>query len=229
MKTALITGASKGIGRAMALKLATECSGFALCARRTAPLLRLKTELEVLNPNVRVYTSETDCSRPEELRTFIENVDRIFPAVDYLVNNLGIYTPADIFSDTDDVLKTQMDNNLYPAYALCRHYGAKMRLQRSGLIINLGSTASFDPVTEAAAYSVTKFAVRGLTDVLRQSLQGSGVQVIGVYPGSTRTASWENEAVPADLKLLEPDEVADAVWQAIQKGEKEVHIKPVSP
>lgn len=229
MKTALITGASKGIGRALALKLAGECSGFVLCARRSAPLLRLKTELEMINPAVKVFTSETDCSRPEELQTFISSVDAVFPEIHYLINNLGIYTPGDIFADTDDMLKNEMAHNLYPAYTLCRHYGRKMLQLRNGVIVNLGSKASFEPVTEAAAYTVTKFAVRGLTDMLRERMAAGGVQVIGVYPGSTRTASWENETIPDNLPLLEPAQVAEAVLSAIKNRENEVHIRPVSP
>lgn len=226
MKTALITGASKGIGRSIALRLAQECSGLVLCARRSAPLLRLKTELELLKPDLKVLTSETDCSDPVQLKAFIQFADRNFERIDYLVNNLGTYLPGDIFSEQNDALQTQLEINLYPAYTLCAHYGKQMQQYHNGCIINIGSSASFEPVVEAAAYTVTKFAVRGLTDTMRASLQNSGVQVIGVYPGSTKTSSWDNETIPADMPLLEPEDVAEAVFTAIKTGQTEVHIKP---
>lgn len=226
MKTALITGASKGIGRALALRLANECTGLVLCARRSAPLLRLKTELEQLNPDLKVLTSETDCSDPVQLAAFIDFTDQNCKRIDYLINNLGTYIPGDIFSEEEDTLKSQLEINLYPAYTLCAHYGRQMKQYRSGCIINIGSSASFEPVADAAAYTVTKFAMRGLTDVMQASLLGSGVQVIGVYPGSTKTSSWDNETVPADMPILEPEEVAEAVFTAIKSGQTEVHIQP---
>ena len=211
---AVITGASKGIGRAIAFKLAQEGYNLALCARRLSELETLKSELLQRSPNLNVYVEAVDCADLHALRSFAKQAQAELGFIDVLINNVGQYLSGTILEEADDALALQMQTNVYPAYALSKFFGKEMRSQKSGYIINICSIASLNVVKEAASYSVTKVALLGLTSILREELHTSGVKVSAILPGATYTSSWEGTQL-APEKFIQSEDVAQAVWTCL--------------
>jgi short-subunit dehydrogenase len=210
----VITGASKGIGRAIAFKLAQEGYNLALCARSFNDLQSLKSALLQVCPNVNIYLEALDCADLSALRSFAKQAQAELGFINVLINNVGQYLPGTILEEADDALALQMQTNVYPAYTLSKFFGKEMRSRKSGNIINICSIASLNVVIEAASYSVTKVALLGLTTILREELQSSGVKVSAILPGATYTSSWEGTQVPPE-KFIQPEDVAQAVWTCL--------------
>ncbi len=211
---AVITGASKGIGRAIAFKLVQEGYNLALCARSLTDLQSLKSTLLQINPNASIYIEALDCADLSALCSFAKQAQAELGFIDVLINNVGQYLPGTILEEADDTLALQMQTNVYPAYILSKFFGKEMQSRKSGYIINICSIASLNVVKEAASYSVTKVALLGLTTILREELQSSGVKVSAILPGATYTSSWEGTPI-APEKFIQPEDVAQAVWTCL--------------
>lgn len=211
---AVITGASKGIGRAISLKLAQEGYNLALCARSLTDLKSLQSDLLQISPNANIYIEALDCADLPALHSFAKQAQAKLGFIDVLINNVGQYLPGTILEEADDALALQMQTNVYPAYTLSKFFGKEMRTRKSGYIINICSIASLNVVKEAASYSVTKVALLGLTTILREELQSSGVKVSAILPGATYTSSWEGTQI-APEKFIQPEDVAQAVWTCL--------------
>lgn len=211
---ALITGATKGIGRAIALKLAKEGYNLALCARNAQELDTLGLELLAHYPAQRVFTQVLDCAEPKQLQLFAEAAQKALGHMDALVNNVGLYIPGSILDDSAETLHRQMQVNVFAAHQLSQFFGKAMRSRKKGHIINICSIASLEPIVSAGAYTVTKYALLGLTNVLREELKFSGVKVSAILPGATLTSSWEGTTI-APEKFIQPEDVAQAVWTCL--------------
>ena len=198
------------MGRAISFALATHHYDLFLCARNAAELASLQQELQEANPAISVITSVTDCADAEQVKLFAENIIRYVDSVDVLINNAGLYLPSTVLSDSGNTLEQQLQVNLLTPYYLCRFFGRRMQDRRSGYIFNICSVASINPVVSAGPYSVTKFALLGLTKVLREELMASGVKVTAILPGSTLTGSWEGTTLPPD-RFVDPEDIAAAV------------------
>lgn len=210
MKNAIITAATKGMGRAIAIAFAKENINLAICARTESDLVSFKGELLSINPNIKVVTSAIDVSVKAQLLHFAEKAEKELGSIKVIVNNAGTFIPTPILDDTDDTLDTCLDINLKPAYLLYRYFGKKMITAGEGHIFNICSVASINPVVTAGSYSVTKFALLGLTKVMRLEMQQHGVKVTAIIPGSTLTNSWNGVQVDKDTMVL-PEDIASAV------------------
>lgn len=210
MKNAIITAATKGMGRAIALAFANEGLNLAICSRNAADLADLKTELLAINPAIKVFTSVTDCSVKKDLRAYAAGAEKELGFISVVVNNVGMYQHQSILDDADDAFQKQINTNLAPSYELYRFFGKKMIAAKDGHFFNICSVASLTPIAEAGTYSVTKYALLGLTKTMRLETQSHGVKVTAVIPGSTLTDSWKGMEVDAD-KMVLPVDVASAV------------------
>lgn len=228
---ALITGASKGIGRAIALKLAEKGYNLALCARNTHELEELKAHLLALNPQQKVCIRSLDCAKQDQVLTFAQWAQQSLGFINVLVNNVGQYIPGTILDDADDDLLTQMQVNVFAAHSLCKFFGKEMRSRKMGHIVNICSIASIEPITSAGAYTVTKHALLGLTNVLREELKPSGVKVSAILPGATYTSSWEGTTI-APESFIQPEDIAEAVWTCVSLSPgasiEQVIVKPIA-
>lgn len=228
-KTALITGATKGMGLAISEKLAENGCNLYLSARDVQALNRVKQRLEKTHPAIQVNVHAGDLSNKQEVHTLGDWVTGQKSAVDILINNVGIYRPVSILDESAEDYETQMQINYYPAYYLSKTLGSRMRDNRSGHIINISSIASRSPVATAGTYTVTKYAIRGLTQVLREELRPFGVKVTEIIPGSTRTASWQGTTIP-DERFVLPEDIAQAVLTSLAvsagAGMEEIRITP---
>lgn len=205
---AVITGASKGIGRAIALELAKEGFNLAVCARNENDLTQLKIELSTYGVDVQTYS--IDCAIKDDLNRFLQNIKRTWSNVDVLVNNAGAYIPGDLLDEPDDVFELQQNTNVNAVYYLSKEIGKLMRNAGKGHVFNICSIASKQIVDHAGSYSVTKAAMLSLNHVLRKELSAYGVKVTAILPGATLTSSWKDTEIPAE-KFVLPEDVATLI------------------
>lgn len=209
---AVITGATKGIGKAISLKLAGHGYNLAICARTEKDLLALKDELR--HTDVKVFTSVADCSKKEDVLAFCTFVSSVFEQVDLLVNNAGTFLPNSLLDEPDEAFEMQQQLNVNAAYYLSKYFGKMMRIQRSGHIFNICSVASIQTIDNAGSYCVTKAAMFSLNNVLRKELAQYNVKVTAILPGSTLTASWEGTHLPPE-QFVQPEDIANSLYSIL--------------
>ncbi|MGY4386539.1 3-oxoacyl-[acyl-carrier protein] reductase [Pedobacter sp. UYP24] len=225
---AIITGATKGIGRAIAIKLAEAGYNLAVCSRNTNELDELTKSLNYTG--VSVLAIKTDLSIKAECYSFCETVLEKLPEANVLVNNAGIFLPASILDEPDDQFESQLNLNLKSAYYCSKFFGKIMREQRSGHIFNVCSIASKTISENAGSYSVTKAALYSLNNVFREELSKYNVKVTAVLPGSTLTSSWEGTTIPNE-RFVQAEDIAKSITSilCLSTGANvdEITIKPV--
>ncbi|ARS41078.1 short-chain dehydrogenase [Sphingobacteriaceae bacterium GW460-11-11-14-LB5] len=206
---AVITGATKGIGRAIAIKFAQNGYDLVLVARGLNELEKLKQELTPYGNAV--FTQAADCSVKEEVYAFLNSTAINLDQVDVLVNNVGIFLPGSLLDEDDETFEKQQHLNTNAGYYISKFFGRKMRSAKRGHIFNICSVASKAPVKNGGSYSVTKAAMLSLNHVLRQELAPHNVKVTAFLPGSTKTSSWEGTTIP-DEKFVQPEDIAETLF-----------------
>jgi short-subunit dehydrogenase len=231
MENVIITGATKGMGRAIAIAFAKQATNLALCSRSGHELLLLQDEIKQINPDVKVIVRPTDCSVKAEVQAFAGFAEQELGFISVIVNNVGVYEPSGILDDDEDTFDKLININLAPSYHLYRYFGKTMIASGRGHIFTICSVAAINPVVEAGMYSVTKCALLGLSNIMRLGMQGKGVKVTAILPGSTLTESWKGTDVSAD-KFVSPDDIASAIINAWKMSPganvDEIVIKPAS-
>lgn len=226
---AIITGATKGIGRAIALQLAADGYNLAICSRDEAGLAALASELET--SGVRVHYLVADCADKTAVYNFCDFCSQVFGKIDLLVNNAGVFLPGSLLDEDDTAFEQQLQLNLNGAYYLSKYMGRKMRSQQSGHIINICSIASKQIKENAGSYSVTKWGLLSLNNVLRDELAKHNVKVTAVLPGSTLTASWDGTEIPKE-KFVQPEDIAESISQLLKLSPAasvdELIIRPIN-
>lgn len=218
---AVITGSSKGIGKAIAEKLAKEGFNVAICARNAAMLEKAAADIRAVNPAVKVLAVPVDMGKKEEVIAFAQQISATFSTVDILVNNAGLFVPGSLHEQEDGLLESLMATNVYSAYHLTRQLLAGMKTNRKGHIFNMCSTASYTSYPNGGAYSITKFALLGFSKNLREELKSHNIKVTSLSPGPTLTASWEGFEAPP-RRMMEPADVANLLWGAYTLSEQAV-------
>ena len=210
---AVITGASKGIGKAIAEKLALEGFNVAICARHADTLALAKADIQQKNPAATVLAEVVDMGEKSQVMTFAEKIKSTFSGVDILVNNAGIFVPGAIYQEEEGLLEKLMAVNVYSAYHLTRALLPVMIPHRKGHIFNMCSTASYKAYPNGGSYSITKYALLGFSKNLREELQPNNIRVTAVSPGPTLTASWEGFEAPPN-RMMPPEDIASVIWSA---------------
>lgn len=226
---ALITGATKGIGRAIAHRLAATGFHLVLIARNADDLELYQEELQEAFKDIDVRIYACDLGNTREIQQCISFVDGSCPQIDVLINNVGLFSPASILDITAEELMQLFQVNYFAAHHLSAFFGKKMADRGRGHIINIGSVASKEATGHASAYGVTKFALHGLTVNLREELLPLGVKVSEVVPGATWTASWKGTDVAQD-KFVTANDIALAVTTCLLVGAtanvEEIVVRP---
>jgi short-subunit dehydrogenase len=215
MPNAIITGATQGIGKAIAEKLLKEGFAIAICARTESDLLLLKQNWSNAYPASVVHTFVADFGIKNEVKAFAGFVLQRFNTVDMLVNNAGIFYPGALATEPDGHLEKLMEVNLYSAYHLTRALLPVMKAVKKGHIFNLCSVASLKAYNNGGAYSITKYALLGFSENLRHELMADGIKVTALMPGATWSRSWQGAGLPED-RLMKAEDIADAVWMIWQ-------------
>lgn len=209
---AVITGGSRGIGRAIVGKFASMGFDIATCARGQIYLNNLKQEIES-NNDIKCDVVSTDLGQNQGAKVFTEFVKSLNVPVNVLVNNVGIYLPVQIYNEEENVLQKLLNINLLSAYYVTKGLIGNMVERRQGHIFNIESIAGIQPYKSGSSYSITKYALHGMTKVLREEMKEFGVKVTAVIPGSTYTSTWEGVDLPKE-RFMKADDVADAIYSA---------------
>jgi short-subunit dehydrogenase len=212
-KYILVTGGTKGIGRAVIEQFAKEGFHVITCSRNEKDLQKLKLEIEQNYTFSKVFYREADLSDKKSLEAFLGYVKELDVTVDVLVNNSGLFIPGKITEENDEALPFMIQTNLYSAYYLTKGIVPDMIKRRSGHIFNLCSTASITAYINGGSYCISKFAIYGMTKVLREEMKEHNVRVTAVLPGATLTASWEGVDLPPE-RFVKPEDVAIAMFNA---------------
>jgi short-subunit dehydrogenase len=218
---AVITGASKGIGKAIAEKLAREGWNVAICARNAPALEAARMAIQQQNPAVTVLAVQTDMGVKEQVLSFASQVKAAFPTIDMLVNNAGIFVPGALHQEEEGLLENMMAVNVYSAYHLTRQLLPIMMRQKKGHIFNMCSTASHKAYPNGGSYSITKYALLGFSKNLREELKPHHIKVTAISPGPTLTASWDGFEAPPN-RMMPPEDVANVVWAAYTLADQTV-------
>jgi short-subunit dehydrogenase len=213
MPNAIITGASQGIGKAIAEKLLAEGFSVAICSRSKDDLDILKAQWQEQYPAATIIAQPADFSKKEDVMAFADVVLDEFAEIDILVNNAGIYLPGNLESEKEGLLEELMAVNLYSAYHLTRRLLPAIHHSRKGHIFNMCSIASLRSYPNGGSYSITKYALLGFSDNLRDELKESSIRVTAISPGATYSRSWEGSGVP-ESRIMQVSDVATMLWAA---------------
>lgn len=210
-KTAVVTGATKGLGRAIAEIFAENGFDICVCARTETDLAEMKTEWAGRFPNVVLHTFPVDVSKKPDVIAFGKFVQGIWPQLDVLVNNAGLYLNGTVLDEPDGTLETLLETNLYSAYHLTRALLPIMLPHRKGYVFNMCSIASFLAYPDASSYSISKFALLGFSRVLREEMKPHGIKVTAILPGVVWSDAWKGSTLPYE-RLMQASDVAKAIW-----------------
>lgn len=209
--TVVITGATKGLGRAIAELFAEKGFDLCVCARTESDLQNMAQDWAQRFPDRKLWTFTADVSRKSEVLEFADFIGQNCPHIAVLINNAGVFLPGRISEEAPGTLETLLETNLYSAYHLTRALLPAMLPQGRGHIINMCSIASFMAYPNGGSYSISKFALLGFSKVLREELKSSGIKVTAVMPGAAWSDSWAGADFPQD-RLMQASDVAKAVW-----------------
>lgn len=213
--TIVITGASRGIGKAIAGRFIREGWDAALCGLNQSRIQETAAAFRQEHPEVSLLAEAVDVGRRPEVAAFAEKVLDTFSAVDVLVNNAGVFVPGNIHEEEEGILESTMAVNLFGAYHLSRALLPSMMARQRGHVFNICSTASLQAYPQGGAYSITKHALLGFSRNLREEMKPFGIKVTAVCPGPTWTDSWKGFEGPED-RMMPPEDVAEVIWQACQ-------------
>jgi len=227
-KLVVVTGATKGIGRAVAERFALAKFDVAACARNVKDLQLFKDEIEK-KYGVNVYVKSTDTSDKKQVEEFATFVLALNRPIDVLVNNAGFFTPGATMEEPDGALESMIEGNVYSAYYVTRGLIASMKKNKSGHIFNMCSIASIKAYPNGGSYAISKFALLGFSKVLREELKEFNIRVTAVMPGATKTASWDGVDLP-DTRFMKTEDVAEVIFNAYSISDRsvveEVIIRP---
>ena len=212
-KNIVVTGASKGIGKAIAAAFAAEGANLFLCARNAAQLNKTVAELAQQYPGVTVHSITADLSVKDETIAFGNWINKQVTAVDILVNNAGAFLPGSVHNETDGLLEQMIQTNLYSAYHLTRTLLPAMMEHQQGSIFNICSIASLQAYSNGGNYSISKFALMGFSKNLREELKPYNIKVAAVYPGAVLTDSWGNYD-NSNHRIMEATDIASMIIAA---------------
>jgi NADP-dependent 3-hydroxy acid dehydrogenase YdfG len=219
-RSALVTGASRGIGAAVARALAANGARVALVARSASTLEALATEL-----GRDAFAVPADLADAEQVHRMTETVyTRLGGAPDIVVNNAGVFALAPAVETTEGLFLDTVRTNLVAPFLVMRAFLPDMRARGHGHVVTIGSIADRVVFPGNAAYASAKHAVRALHEVLRLELHGSGVRATLVSPGPVDTELWDAHlagpqapSLPTRETMLAPSAVADAVLYAVSQ------------
>ena len=216
----IITGASKGIGRAIVFQFAAAGHTLLIGARGEEGLNELVAEVQQVYPTATIKSLPVDMSDQTAVAAFASWC-LSYGTPDILVNNAGKFTPGSIHTEPSGTLEDMINTNLYSAYYLTKALLPAMIANKQGHIFNICSIASLQPYSNGGSYGISKFALLGFSKNLREELKPLGIKVTAVLPGATYTNSWSGSGVPEE-RIMDADDVAKMVYAASQLSAKAV-------
>lgn len=232
-KVVIITGATSGIGKALAYEFGRKGSSVVITGRRGEELIKIKQEF--IRLNIPVLAVQGDVSSQEDAQQIIKQTIEHFGHIDVLINNAGISMRA-LFEDVQlDVFKKVMDINFFGTVQ-CTKYALPHILASKGSIVGISSINGKRATPARTAYSASKYAMEGFLEALRMEVMKRGVHVLSVCPGFT-TSNIRNVALTADghpqgesprdeSKMMSAEETAEHIYKAIVKRKRDLVLTP---
>lgn len=208
----VITGASKGLGKAFAKAFANKNNVLLLCARNIDDLKAVANELA--DSVAAVHYQSVDVSKKDAVIAFGKWC-LSFGTPDIIINNAGSFEPGSVNNEADGVIEKMIETNLYSAYHLTRSLLPQMMEKKQGHIFNICSIASIQAYSNGGSYSISKFAMLGFSKNLREEMKPHNIKVTSVLPGAVFTDSWKGSGIDEN-RIMQDDDIAKMVVAASQ-------------
>jgi 3-oxoacyl-[acyl-carrier protein] reductase len=231
-QTAIVTGASKGIGKAIALKLAQENFNVVIFGRNEKNLISVKKVIQKHNVDCEYFIG--DVADQNFVSDSVKQIQKKYKKVDVLINNAGEAIFKKFTETTLEDFKTQMNTNVFGVFNFTKYVIEQMINKRNGTIINIVSQAGKYGFDYGTTYSATKHAVMGFSKSLLLEVRKFNVRIITICPGSTDTEMIKNSPIHRDLKqFLKPQDIAEITYSAIKLPQRalisDLEIRPTNP
>lgn len=207
MKKIFISGASRGIGLAIAKRFYKEGFQVGICSRSISHLAAAKEEMPDL------LTFQCDISDKVQVKAMAVEIEAAMGTLEVLVNNGGIFQSGSLMEKEDDTFEAVMATNLNSAYYLSKALLPAMMQAKRGTVVNMCSVASILAYENGGAYCMSKHALLGFGKVLREEMKAYGIRVINVLPGATLTDSWAGSGLP-EGRFMPVEDIAEVVWDS---------------
>ena len=228
-KVAVITGASRGIGLAIARKLGEMGATLSICARDPQKLESAKNELLTMAPQV--FAAPVDVTRPEQISTFIQYTQKNLGPIAILVNNAGVGWFGPAHEATEQIWDSILDTNLKSVFLVSKAVAPGMIEQKTGHIINISSLAGKNAFKNGAIYCASKWGLLGLTESMAEDLRQYGIRVAAICPGSVAT-EFSPHAGKDPAKMLQSEDIAHVVAMLVTQAPRsfisEILIRPTA-
>jgi NAD(P)-dependent dehydrogenase (short-subunit alcohol dehydrogenase family) len=231
-KVAIVTGGTKGIGRAIAEALVREGVNVCISARSRSEIDHSVAELLALGAG-RATGIVADVRNYAQVKSLFELTAIEFGGVDILVNNAGIGMFQTVEETTPDDFRSVLETNLFGVFYCCHEVIPLMKKRGGGYIINISSLAGANPHPQMAAYNASKFGLNGFSEALMQEVRHDGIKVSYIMPGSVNTEFGGD--TPSDEKSwqLKPEDIARVVLDLLHHNQRSlpsrVEIRPSKP
>jgi 3-oxoacyl-[acyl-carrier protein] reductase len=226
-KVALVTGASRGIGLAIARKLGGLGAKLSVCARSADKLQNVAHELK--GAGVEVIVVAADVTSGDDILSLVEETKQAFGTIDILVNNAGIGYFGPFYEANESNWDPVLDTNLKSVFLLSKEVAKGMIERRSGHIINIASLAGKNAFAGGAIYCASKWGLLGMTQCMAEDLRAHGIRVSAICPGTVAT-DFSPHVGKDPSKMLQPEDIAQVVesivTQAPQSFISEVLLRP---
>ena len=229
-KIAVVTGGTKGIGRAIAEELLKTGAKVFVCARNRDELKRALAEMSGLG---QIEGELCDMRSFEQVKMMLDECERKFGGVDVLVNNAGIGIFKSVEELTPQEFQAVLETNLFGVFYACHAAIPLMKRRGGGYIINISSLAGANAHPRMAAYNASKFALNGFSEALMQEVRHDNIKVSYIMPGSVNTEFGGEAVSPEKSWQLQPADVAQVVLNLLQMDERalpsRVELRPSRP
>lgn len=229
-KIAVITGGTKGIGRAIAESLLREKAKVFICARNRSELKDALAEMSALGD---VEGEQCDMRSFEQVEMMLRECERKFGGVDILVNNAGMGIFKNVEETTPDEFRAVLETNLFGVFYACHAALPLLKKRGGGYIINISSLAGANAHPRMATYNASKFGLNGFSEALMQEVRHDNIKVSYIMPGSVNTEFGGEEITPEKAWQLQPEDIAQVVLDLLKMNERalpsRVELRPSKP
>lgn len=230
-KIAVITGGTKGIGYAIADRLVREGVSAFICGRDLGAVKRAVEELSLLG---RAGGCVCDVRDERQVRSMLDDCQRIFGGLDILVNNAGVAFPGQTVEEIPpDEFRQTIETNLFGVFYACHYSIPMMKSRGGGYVFNISSLAGQNAHPRMAAYNASKFGLNGFSEALMQEVRQDNIKVSYICPGSVNTEFGGDTVSQAKSWQLQPSDIAEVVMNLLAMDERalpsKVEIRPSKP
>jgi len=227
---AIVTGASRGLGLAIARRLASSGFNLFLLAKNEERLQGVKTQIES-DFKTQVTTFACDFSNEAARNSLVKKLRATVPKVDVLVNNVGAFEMGDLTEVSDEQVERLLNINFATTFKITQAYLSEFKKNKAGFIFNIGSIVTEFPRKDLAAYTISKFALQGYTKMLCDDLKDDGVKVTEIIPGSINTSSWDGVDAPKK-EFIQTKDIVDTIEMVINSSKgvnfEQIIIRPTN-